>query len=148
MSASSAPSTPAPALEWTCHPLRSESRLRSASLCALLAVCSAAAWIGLDGFAYGLLALLVLAASVSSYLLPTRYALDGSALRRTHLLRTREWPWSAFRRVDRHGDGLFLSPFDRGSRLDSFRGVFLPLGRNRSEVTAFVRARVEGGESD
>ena len=144
MSEAKADGTPATALEWTCHPLRSESRLRTASLCALLAVCSAAAWVGLDGFAYGLLALLVLAGSVSRYLLPTRYALDEGALYRTHLLRTRSWPWSAFRRVDRRVDGLFLSPFGRGSRLDSFRGVFLPFGRNGSEVTAFVRARVEG----
>ena len=135
---------PVTALEWTSHPLRSESGLRTASLCALLAACSAAAWIGLDGLGYGLLALLVLGGSVSRYLLPTRYALDGSALRRTHLLRTRAWPWSAFRRVDRHGDGLFLSPFGTGTRLDSFRGVFLPFGHNGSEVTAFVRARVEG----
>ena len=137
-----------PALEWTSHPLRSEPWFRTASLCALLAVSSAAAWIGLDGFAYGLLALLVLAASVSRYLLPTRYILDGSALRRTHLLRTRAWPWSGFRRVDRHGDGLFLSPFGHSSRLDSFRGVFLPLVQNGREVTAFVRARIEGGGSD
>ena len=144
MSEARADRTPATALEWTCHPLRSESRLRTASLCALLAVCSAASWVGLDGFGYGLLALLVLAASVSRYLLPTRYALDGSVLRRTHLLRTREWPWSTFRRIDRHRDGLFLSPFDRSSRLDSFRGVFLPLDQNGSAVTAFVRAQVEG----
>lgn len=132
------------AMEWTCHPMRSESRLRTLSLCGLLAACCTAAWIGLGGFAYGLLALLVLAGSVSRYLLPTRYALDEGSLYRTHLLRTRAWPWSAFRRVDRHGDGLFLSPFGSSSRLDSFRGVFLPFGQNRSEVTAFVRARVEG----
>mgnify|MGYP003727185517 CR=1 FL=1 len=136
--------TLAPTLEWTSHPLRSESWHRSISLGALLAASSAAAWIGLDGFAYGLLALLVLAASVSRYLLPTSYAVDASAVRRTHLLRTRTWPWTAFRRVDRHRDGLFLSPFDRGSRLDSFRGVFLPLGPNGSEVTTFVRSRVQG----
>ena len=47
-------------------------------------------------------------------------------------------------RIERHRDGLFLSPFDRSSRLDSFRGIFLPLGQNGSAVTAFVRAQVEG----
>ena len=89
------------------------------------------------------ISLLALAGATARYLLPTRYILDEreAAWRQ---LTWRRRSWSTFRRVDRHADGIFLSPFRRPSRLDSFRGVFLRFGPgvDAGEVVALARARV------
>lgn len=135
-------SRPGP-LAWTAHPLRQEPACKSAALGALIFGFSTLAAVSLGGAVYGLVSLLALAGATASYLLPTRYILDerGAAWRQ---LTWRRRSWSTFRRVDRHADGVFLSPFPRPSRLDSFRGVFLRFGPDvdAGEVVALARARV------
>ena len=130
-------------LAWTVHPLRVEPAWKSAALVALIAGFSTLAAASLGGAVYGLISLLALAGATARYLLPTRYVLDEreAAWRQ---LTWRRRSWSAFRRVDRHADGVFLSPFRRPSRLDSFRGVFLPFGPgvDADAVVALARARV------
>lgn len=93
-------------------------------------------------------ALAALSLSVSRYLLPTAYRLDGVGARVDHPLRGRTLPWGQVRRVDVHADGLFLSPFPRPSRLDSFRGAFLRYGDDGDRVRAAVDAfRAAAGEA-
>ena len=130
-------------LVWTAYPLRDEPAWKSAALCGAIAGCSWLAAASLGGAVYGLISLAVLTASTTRYLLPTRYVLDDRQASWRQLTWRRR-PWSAFRRVDRHADGLFLSPFRRPSRLDSFRGVFLRFGPgvDADEVAALARARV------
>lgn len=130
-------------LDWTAHPLRDEPAWKSAALAAAIAGFSGLAAAGLGGAVYGLISLAVLAASTARYLLPTRYVLDDREAAWRHLTWHRR-SWSAFRRVDRHDDGIFLSPFRRPSRLDSFRGVFLRFGPDvdADQVVSLARARV------
>lgn len=130
-------------LDWTAHPLRDEPAWKSAALGALIAGFSALAAASLDGAVYGLISLVALAAATLRYLLPTRYLLDDQEASWRQLTWRRR-SWSTFRRVDRHADGIFLSPFRRPSRLDSFRGVFLRFGPgvDADEVVALARDRV------
>ena len=138
-----APDQNAPAfLSWKAHPLIDESRPRSTLLCALIAGCSIAAALSFEGLAYGLIALVVLILSLSRYLLPTRYSLDEKGVEITHLGRRQERPWTQFRRLDIHEDGIFLSPFTRTSRLDSFRGYFLRFGPEKNSIIDFARTHV------
>ena len=106
-------------LQWTSHPFVQESHLKSASLLAILCAAAGAAWYGLGGVLYGAVALVLLTASVSRYLLPTHFAVSEKGVRCSHLFRTRLRPWREFHRLDCHGDGLFLSPFVRRSRLET-----------------------------
>ena len=132
-------------LAWTSHPLAQQPPLKTASLLACIAAATFAAWYGLDGAVYGAVTLAVLVASVSRYLLPTHFALTDEGVSSSHLFRSQLRQWSEFRRVDRHGDGLFLSPFINRSRLDSFRGIFLPCAGDislRDEATAIAVARI------
>ncbi len=130
-------------LDWTAHPLRDEPPWKSAALGAAIIGFSGLAAASLGGAVYGLISLLALAGATARYLLPTRYVLDEREAAWRHLT----WhhrSWSAFRRVDRHADGIYLSPFRRPSRLDSFRGVFLRFGPgvDAEEVVALARDRV------
>jgi len=90
----------------------------------------------------GMAAPLFVLASVSSYLLPTHYRLtrDGVEVRSLGVVRAR--PWSEMKRFEQDEAGVFLSPFEKRSWLDAYRGVRLALGGNRDQVVEFVQARV------
>lgn len=90
----------------------------------------------------GVAAPLFVLASVSSFLLPTRYRLTRDAVEVRSLGVVRARPWSEMRRFEEDPSGVFLSPFEKRSWLDAYRGVRLTLGGNRDQVVAFVQARV------
>ena len=130
------------ALHWTAHPLAQESPGRSAALVGAIVLIS---FLAADAFGhplFALISLVVLAGSMSRYLLPTHYAVDETGVTCRHLFRARCLSWNQVRRADVHRDGLFLSPFTRSCRLDSFRGVFLRFRGNDGAVTDFVHAHV------
>ena len=64
-----------------------------------------------------------------------------------HLGRRQARQWTQFHRIDTRPNGLFLSPFTRPSRLDSFRGFFLPFHQNRDAVVYYVRRYVDTNEN-
>ena len=111
---------------WVCHPLVEEPWPKSAALVAAIFAFSALAAAAFEGLLYGAIALAVLSGSVSRFLLPTSYEIGGSGIAVSHLFRRRLRAWEEIRRVEVRKDGLFLSPFPRPSRLDSYRGLFLP----------------------
>ena len=130
-------------LRWEDHPLRSESPARSAALAGLIVASALAASVGFGHWLYGAFSLAVLTLSVSRYLFPTHYELDGVGVASRHLGVGRSRCWDEFRRVEERADGLFLSPFEGPRRLDAFRGVFLRFHQNREEVVYFVRHHVK-----
>jgi len=77
-----------------------------------------------------------------SYFLPTWYELDADGVAVRFLGRTRWVAWTEVRRTQVHGEGVQLSPFERPSRLESFRGTFLRFAGNRDEVVSFVKGQV------
>lgn len=88
---------------------------------------------------------LTLVASLSQFLLPTRFALNGESLRVSNLLYRRTRRWSEFRGYARAGTRLKLLTLPPGSRLDNYRSqlLLLPPGEAAEAVLAFVRARLE-----
>ena len=119
------PSDPA-RCAWVCHPLVEEPWPKSAALVAAILAFSALAAVAFEGLLYGAIALAVLSGSMSRFLLPTSYEIGAAGIAVSHLFRRRLRTWEEIRRVEVRDDGLFLSPFARPSRLDSFRGLFLP----------------------
>lgn len=83
--------------------------------------------------------------SLSSFLLPTEYRLSEESVEVRSLGVTRVRPWREMRRMTVDRTGVFLSPFERRSWLESFRGVRLLFGGNRDQVVAFVEAKVGRG---
>lgn len=86
--------------------------------------------------------------SLSSFLLPTAYRLTKESVEVRSLGVQRVRPWSEMRRFDVDPGGVFLSPFEKRSWLDAYRGVRLLVGGNRDQVVAFVTARFRRGEGD
>jgi hypothetical protein len=90
----------------------------------------------------GVAAPLFVLLSVSSFLLPTGYRLTRETVEVRSLGVVRSRPWSEMRRYEEDATGVFLSPFEKRSWLDAYRGVRLLLEGNRDPVVAFVKARL------
>lgn len=129
-------------MTWTIHPLLDEPRAKSAALILILVGLGSAFGVSFGGVAYGVGTVGVLGAAMSRYLFATTYTLDDSGLTTSHLMRTRHRCWRDFRRADIRPHGIFLSPSERPSRLDSFRGLFLPGTDDSAEIAAIVSRHV------
>ena len=128
---------------WTVHPLRQERLSKSLLLVAIVGGVSYSVALSFGHAGYGLLSLCILVFSLAHYFFPARYKIDPLGISRTLLARELTRPWSDFRRVDARGNGLFLSPFSKPTRLDSFRGIFLPFHKNGEQVVYYVQQYVD-----
>lgn len=128
--------------EWKVHPFFDERPVKSLSLLAIILFVVVVAVLSFGHYLYGIFSLVVLVASLSKYLFPSYYTLDHTGFQCRHLGRLHARQWTQFRRIDTRPNGLFLSPFARPSRLDSFRGFFLPFHQNRDAVVYYVRDHV------
>ncbi|MGE5179403.1 MAG: hypothetical protein ACM3PF_09945 [Bacteroidota bacterium] len=126
---------------WSVWPARGRP-LAAAVLLAGAAVLGLLVAKGTQDRVLGVAAPLFVLVSVSSFLLPTRYRLTPDAVEVRSLGVVRARPWSEMKRFEQDDAGLFLSPFEKRSWLDAYRGVRLTLGGNRDQVVAFVQARV------
>jgi len=86
-----------------------------------------------------MIAAILLLGSLTSFFLPTTYTIDKSGASLKRWLFNRNIGWDRVRSVSDERGGLFLSPFPMKSRLENFRGLFLPYRDNREEVIAQVR---------
>jgi|GEM_PF-1983923 len=116
-----------------------ESTIKAVVFWAVVVFTIWAVWWNLQSIILTTLAVVLLMASLSSFYLPTIYTLDkdGARLKRWFIGRDIEWP--RVRSVSDERDGLFLSPFPTKSRLENFRGIYLPYRNNRVEIIAVVR---------
>ena len=128
---------------WEVHPLRQEKASKSLSLIVIVATVSWSTAYSFGHFGYGLLSLCVLVLSMAHYFFPSRYKLDEIGVSRDILGRQTRRVWTEFRRVDVRSNGLFLSPFARPSRLDSFRGFFLSFHAEGDQVVYYVQQHVD-----
>lgn len=114
-------------VRWSVHPLRSEPVIRSVIL---LTIILGVATLFARTFGSSMIGFLsggLLIVTVSRYLLPTRYVVDADGVRISNAGAIRRAVWKSIKRVDRHPDGFFLSPYRNPHRLDTFRGWFLRL---------------------
>ncbi len=96
------------------------------------------------GVYWALFSLVVLLASLFQFYTPTEYILDDDGITIKRPLYTMKKDWSEFRRVVETQSGIFLSPFSRPSRLDSFRGVHLLIqNRGKQEVIEFIKRKIQ-----
>ncbi len=141
MLAQADPSSPPPAhesLQWRSHPLVDEFPKSLLLVAIILAVCVAASW-AFQGWVWGVISGVLLVAATARYIFPSHFQLDDEGVTVRFLGVARRMPWTALRRTASGPGGMFLSPFERPSRLDSFRGVSLRFAGNADEVIAFVK---------
>ncbi len=129
-------------LEWTSH-LLARNPARGMIPIAITVLFCVVVWFTFEIWLYVVLSGVVLFFSMARFYFPVRYRLDGEGVRVRFLGREKFRPWSDFRNVYVHADGLFLAPFEQPSRLDAFRGTGLNFGENRDEVVSFVKKRLK-----
>lgn len=128
-------------LTWTAWPAR-ERPWAAAVLVASAGVLGVLVARGTGDRVLGVAAPLFVLASLSSFLGPTTYRLTAESVEVRSLGVSRARPWSELKRMTVDRTGVFLSPFEKKSWLDAYRGIRLLFGGNRDQVVAFIEARL------
>ena len=81
--------------------------------------------------------------SLAAFLFPTEYRLTDKSIEVRSLGVTRSRPWSEMRRMTVDKTGVFLSPFEKRTWLEAYRGLRLLFGGNRDQVVSFAEARLK-----
>ena len=76
-----------------------------------------------------LLGVIVLLVALAKYFFPTQYEVNEFGVKLTWLFFSSTKKWSEFSRYVLIEGGVFLSPFRKPSKLDTFRGLFLRANR-------------------
>jgi hypothetical protein len=128
-------------IQWTVHPIKNNWKV-SAGVIAFLVILCVAIYLSFNSLAFLGLSVAVLTCSLASFFFPTTYTLQDDCVVVKSLLRTLSKPWDSFRSYYLDRNGVLLSPFPSPSRLENFRGVYIKLGGNRSEVVDFVKEKI------
>jgi hypothetical protein len=92
----------------------------------------------------GIAAPIFVLGSLAAFLFPTEYRLTEEAIEVRSLGVTRSRPWSEMRRMTVDRTGVLLSPFEKRTWLEAYRGLRLLFGGNRDQVVSFAEARIQG----
>ncbi len=125
-------------LRWSIH-LARKYPVKLACIISLIALVSAAAYFAV-GLALSVGAVLVLLGSLADFLFPVTYVLttDGAAC--NMLFKSSRIRWERVKHCYVDAKGIKLSPLDRISKLEAFRGVYLRFNRNDEQVAEVVKS--------
>jgi hypothetical protein len=129
------------ALEWTSHPVKRRPLL-SAVVTLFILLLAILVQTMTSSTLFGVLALVVLMASLTKFYFPTSYQLTDRHVTVKTTLQTLSKDWSIYRSCYPDKNGILLSPFPEPSRLENFRGLYIMFSDNKDEVTAFVKAHI------
>lgn len=107
----------------------------------LLAIWTAVALIYREAV-WVILAVVLLSGAVSPYFVVTYYRMDEEGVRLKQLLTRKKKPWTELRSWYPDRNGVLVSPFDRPSRLENFRGIYLRFGDKRAEVLSVLETKI------
>jgi hypothetical protein len=128
-------------LKWSTHPAKKRTLVSISVLVFLLVIWILVYVTTLSVFFTGL-SVVILLGSLSSFFLPTYYELDETKVKIKYFFSTREKEWSLFRSFYVDKNGILLSPFEKPSRLENFRGLYLRFDQNNDEVVDFVKSKI------
>ncbi len=125
---------------WVSHPLREEPLAKSVLLVLIILGVAFIVGASFQSIIFAFLSLVLLTAAMSRYFFITRYVIDAHGFTISHI-GTHKYLWTNFRRATIHPDGIFLSPFVKPHRLDTFRGQFLR-SKNPFEIYHVVQKHI------
>jgi len=130
-----------PAVEWTVHPVRRRPWV-SVAVSLFVVIVIGIVRFSTDSQVFGILAAIIMVASLAKFYFPTRYRLDDAGIVVKTMTQTLKKEWILYRSCYPDKSGILLSPFAEPSRLENFRGLYLMFDGNRDVVTAFCRERM------
>jgi hypothetical protein len=128
-------------LKWSTHPVKKSSKI-SILVILFLFVVWFLVYLTTFSLLLTILSVVIMLGSLSSFFLPTYYELDEKKIKVKFFFNTKEKEWSMFRSFYVDKNGVLLSPFEKPSRLENFRGLYLRFSRNKDEVVDFVRSKM------
>lgn len=111
-------------MEWRVHLARTQPRKTAFTVGAIL-FCSVVVFLTSSNILLAGLAALLLAAALGEFLFPIHYRIDDKGVHMRNFLSFRFLPWEEVRGCYRGSAGIKLSPLQRKSWRESFRGVRL-----------------------
>ncbi len=139
------PETEAPApevlLSWVSHPLKGSSTKAGIAVGSVAVSIIAGGWY-MESAVFGLIAGLVMFASLAKFFLPTTYTFNKEGVTIKTMTQSLTRPWSMFRSFYTDKNGVLLSPFIGPSRLENFRGLYMTFSANREAVLQIISERV------
>jgi hypothetical protein len=88
------------------------------------------------------LAVILLSGAVTPYFVVTYYRMDEEGVALKQLFTRKKKPWAELRSYYPDRNGVLVSPFDRPSRLENFRGMYLRFGDKRAEVLSLLATKI------
>jgi len=131
-----------PEKEWVLHSL-AENWKKSIGLILFLFLIWVSIYLMFQSFFYVILSIVVLLCSLSSFLLPVRYAFYSDRVTIHYFLGKRSKTWQSFRNYYVDKNGVLLSPFPQPSRLDAFRGIYIRFGNNQREIIDYIKQKLQ-----
>jgi hypothetical protein len=132
-------------LRWRSHPF---VKKRFTSF--LVIFCLVAVWVSVYLTTYSTImtgvSVFILLGALSPFFLPTDYELTSDKVRVRFFLSQKEKDWSSYRSFYVDKNGILLSPFERPSRLENFRGIYIRFDRNKDQVAKFVSSKIKKEE--
>jgi len=125
-------------LTWTVHLARTQPAKAAVSV-AFVCATTVLGWMLVGPFVGGLAAA-ALTASLADFLLPVRYVISRDKASVKMIGKSLEIKWQDVKRCYLDESGVKLSPLDRVSRLEAFRGVYLRFADNKDEVIEAVKS--------
>jgi len=130
-------------LKWSTHPVK-KNALVSISVVLFLLVLWWVVYLTTDSVFLTVLSVVIMLGSLSSFFLPTYYELDQKKVKIKFFFTTREREWRMFRSFYVDKNGVLLSPFEKPSRLENFRGIYVRFNQNKKQVVDFVESKIRG----
>jgi hypothetical protein len=128
-------------LKWSTHPVKRSSKI-SVLVILFLFVVWFTVYLTTFSLLLTILSVVIMLGSLSPFFLPTYYELDENKIKVKFFFNTKEKEWSMFRSFYVDKNGVLLSPFEKPSRLENFRGLYVRFNRNKDEVVDFVRLKM------
>ena len=130
-------------LEWSSF-LAAENKTRTLLVTLFLLALFAIIYVSF-GSLWFIVSMLLLGGSVAPYFAPTRYKMTEEGVEAFQFFHTTRKTWESFRSYYEDKKGVLLSPFDRPSRLENYRGLYLRFGGRRDEVMTYIKRRLNVG---
>lgn len=123
---------------WSVHPMKEEPRKALIFWPVTLITIWAVYW-NTNSMLWTVLTILVLAISLPSYYLQSTYKIDSEGIHLRRWFYVRRFEWSRLKSIAVEKYGVFCSPFPVKSRLENYRGIYIPYRDNRDTVLSLIR---------
>ncbi len=132
-------------LRWRSYPFKKNTKISVLVICFLI-LCWILVYLSTQSILFLVISVIILFGSLSSFFFPTEYELSKDKIKVRFFFTNKAKDWNYYRSFYVDKNGVLLSPFERPSRLENFRGIYLRFEKNKDEVIDFVKSKLKEGK--